>query len=328
MCFGQMTHLISLLHTKPTIYLLMKKTKILSLLAAITLSLGSLTSCFGDGESTTKYTTPLGNLFNAVVDQSTGDVTLYSNVSYQVEWDLSNNIANITVMGLQLPNSSIYPKIEIKDLNMKYDYNGWYTVSATDYIPADYAGNMIFNYLNFTVDTNFSPISINYIVDNKFKVYSLLQMFGIVGNTRITNQNTNSSFAYNGDICPSYYISYDVSTKMGYLVIQNFKLTENGSTFNVKLPLLPFSVNSSGFVTMAADSVTPAQLSATLDSSSALNSSGTALENATASNISILYEPSVGVYIKFDYTVDNGELGKEAYRIEFERDFVTSSSTL
>lgn len=301
----------------------MKATKILSLLAFFAIC--TLTSCIGNGDSSSKSTSTLSNLFNAVIDMNTGDVTLYNSVSYNIEWDYGKSVANITAQGIQLPNASTLPKIQINDIPLKTTSNGWLNVIATDYSPADYAGLLLFNNFALRVAPLGSTFSLSYLINNQYQVYSLPQFFALQGNTQITNLNTNIYFNYNGDYLPTYYISYDTATKNGFLVIQNAKFAENASTMNLKLPLLPFTVNPNGTVTMSASEAQPTQLSSSLDTYTAINAAGTPLTNAKASDIFVNFDPNSGTIIRFNYTIDNGDLGQEKYHWEFDVNYSSTS---
>lgn len=304
----------------------MKTSKILSFLAIFAMC--TLTSCLGTGEDSQKVKSTLGNLFNAIVDKSTGEITLYNNASFQVEWDYSKNVANLTAMGIQLPNSTILPRIQIDNAPIKSSANGWIDVSVTDYSPVDYAGTILFNY--FTMKVSQTSFSVSYLINNQYQVYAFPQLFGVQGNTRITNVNTGEVFQYNGDMRPSYYISYDTATKNGFIVIQNAKFKESEATSNIKLPLLPFNVvpaGTSGSVHMASNESKPALMSSTLDATT-INGSGSPINNATATNVVADYDPNYGMTIRFDYILDNGTLGTEKYHVDFDVNFNTTSGSL
>lgn len=304
----------------------MKTSKLLSLLAIV--AMYTLTSCLGTGEDSQKTKSTLGNLFNAIVDNTTGEITLYSNASFQVEWDYTKNVANITAMGIQLPNSTILPQIQIDNVPIKSASNGWINASVTDYSPLNYAGAIIFN--NFTMKVGQSSFSISYLINNQYQVYAFPQLFGVQGNTRITNVNTGEVYNYNAESGLLYYISYDTATKNGFIVIQNAKFKESDPTSNIKLPLLPFNivpVGTSGTIHMAAAETQPATIASNLDSTT-INSSGTPIHNATATNVVADFDPNYGMTIRYDYIIDNGTLGSEKYHVDFEANYNSTSGSL
>lgn len=307
----------------------MKATKLLSIIALICFG-SSLHSCFSDKDNKQTATSNIGGLFSAVVDRTTGDITLYENTSFTIMWDYTNATANVTMQGMRLPGSMTYPKISFNDVPWRVNSKGWMDITLTDATPSGVTtGSLVFNRFNFQlVNRSFnnlqfpSCLNISYTVNNEYNVYVRPTQLVEVGSTKITNPEGQVT-EYNTADRPFYYFVFDPQAKSSFMVIQNATLPDNPKTMtNIKVKSMPFSMTPSGQLVATATECTVA----TLPSNAQLSDAGTPKDNLKVTDFYMHYDPDFGVIMNFNYVVIGKDGAPDAtHRLDFETKYPTAS---
>ncbi len=283
----------------------MRNLKQLSIsLALITASLFS--SCLGDKDNDYTTTDKLTGYFNVIFDKD-GNQTFKEGVSYEVKWTYSDNVkADLSIIGLQLPDGQKYSSLNFNDVNWKLNNRGWQDITLTDATPSNVPG-LVFDKLNFQLlnriygSLQFPACSvIEYTInDSEYRVISLPQQTVEVGTTRVTDPS-GKVFTMNDSESPFYYFILNPSDQSGFVVIQGAKFAENMPAMNMKFPGMKFNVDEYGNIILHANEITPTLLSAgTTD----INTPGTPFEAAKITNFVSDYRPGSGVDMNFTCTI-------------------------
>lgn len=248
----------------------MKTFKILSGVFAFAAAL-LMTSCLKGGESNMTSNTTFTDLFSAVIDQQSGEVTLYPNQSLKIDWkyiDGANSTANLTLGGFKIPDGATYAQLLFKDVPWTFNNRGWMDISFAAKAPdgaSGYVSNLMFERFNLQSinrqwnNLTFPPcLYLAYTVGN-YRIYTLQQEYIEVGETIVASPD-GSTFKQNDANSAIYYFELDPVKNNAFIIIQNAKFAEKMPAMNMKFTGVNLDVNQAGIITLSAKELTPAIL--------------------------------------------------------------------
>lgn len=262
----------------------MKITKLFaSLILAVAAAIG-FASC--DTNSSADYVTTqeLPGFLNFITDNNTMVTTVHTGVSYNLEFNYSDNTCNIKITGLRLPNQS-FPVLQFSKVPWKYNSRGWKEIKMVDATPSagNFANVPVFTefrleMLDYTIQQVYSPVvDLTYTINNNHSVQSVSSLAIVTGETKVKSPD-GTEYSPADDDEPVYLITLDatngttVDTNLNTFFKkgdnQNLKANINISgarinntvaAANVRIKNVPFTVkNGAIYLAYDQDAYTPA----------------------------------------------------------------------
>lgn len=285
---------------------IMKNLKQLSISFAI-LTATLFSSCLGDHENDYTTTDKLTGYFNVIFDKE-GNQTYKGGVAYEVKWWYNTDQkADLTITGLQLPDGQKYSSVAFSDVSWKLNARGWQDISFTNATPSNIPAGLKFDNFNFQLlnriygNLQFPACSmIEYTVnDSEYRIISLPQQTVEVGDTRVSDPS-GKVFTTNETNSPFYYFILNPDDQSAFVVIQGAKFAEQMPAMNMKFPGMKFNVDVYGNIIIHADELTPTLMS---EGTTDINAPGTPFEAAKITNFVADYRPGSGVDMTFSCTI-------------------------
>lgn len=225
---------------------------------------------------------PDGNGGSFVVGQSLSDcvtrvednegayTTVFSNLGFGLKYDYTNNVLEMSVTGVALPDGSsngiAYPTMKFTNLPFKYNTAGWKVVEVKNVQPAisGYNTAPMFTSVKFflhdlTTNDNGYACDVYY----EFEVDGRYTLTGIYkkGITKSTAPDGSTFITGTGsltDRAAYYLVDYDFANKTADFYIYRAQFHSGMPALNLILPDVPFTIESDGSVIrFSAASITP-----------------------------------------------------------------------
>lgn len=221
-----------------------------------------LASCNSENNGNT-ITQQFSTGFVNVVDSSTGESYVDSDISYEMTFDYDNMLAEVNVSGLQLSSSGSNISFSLKGLTWSYTEDGYRQI----YAPNVQLGmnTTISNFRLTMIDRNiyvsgqyayYPIISISYVVDDRYSVTTFMRSYVYLDNaTRVTTVATGD--VYTPKAGTLYGVSFNFKDKTASLLIDGavFAAGMEAHPVQMTFPKLAFTVNANGFTLTCQETI-------------------------------------------------------------------------
>ncbi len=247
----------------------MKFTKTLLACAGI-LALGTgMTSCLGGGNSDMTYTQSMTGFFNVVFDSPYDEPEYFNSVGYQIQFNTTQAIADVSIDGLKLPDAQ-YPMLTFK--NVKWSMpNYWKTINLTAVQPVSLTMAPVFDSFKmrildrYVLGGMYAPLmQVQYSISGS-TINSIPSGVICEGNTSVTEaQGSTYATDLKSEKYPTYGVQFvqntntnlnNESERKAVLQMANFAFTGGGApvhTFVIKN--INFDINYAGEALLSLDS--------------------------------------------------------------------------
>ena len=234
------------------IYLRMKTTKILFILASVVMG-AFLPACNSGGDSDYITTQTVPSCINIITNGSAETPVIMTDVSYKLDVNYTAQTADLYIQGLKTPDGMQYPELLFKAVPFTVVGDGWKNIHLNNVMPTSTSGAMnlpVFTDLNFNVldrmidqYTYFPCFKITYSV-NGYDVVSSTTSMLFTGNSVVKAENADNGITYNE---PYYLIGYNHEKGMAVIRGYNMKLNQNVYDASViEMRNVPCTVDAAG----------------------------------------------------------------------------------
>lgn len=278
------------------------------------------TSCDTKTDQPTITEQAFPGFFANVHEYTTGAMAVYSNLSYKVTLNYTDQVADVQISGLKLPDGTTYPTMTLRNLRWGIDNNGWREITGREVQPeiGGFANPPVFTQFKFRIYERFlssdldrvvySPaVCANYVINGVYGVMSSYSPQVLYGTTVSTDTDTNIEFESNNTI---YTATYNTDTRTLTLRMNGIRFNSGiNDGFDMELRNIPLEMNNNVLAFKVAY-ITPY-----------LN--GTVFDSYPISDLKGEFNPGEGLKFSFATTPRNSTT---TYRVNVECDFARTSA--
>ncbi len=235
----------------------MKKYLLLSLLV-VTASF-VFSSCSSDDKDEI-YVQSASDCFELVSDISNGGMAGYPGISYQIEYNYTRMLANVSVSNFRLPDGTAFPTMTFAAIPFEVKSNGWIVVSTDRTQPSIPGFSSVPTFYNFSLSilnrdfdgVNYPGFCLRANVDMMYSILSAPTGTLLFGSTRTTSgegQITETT-------ATGYAVNVNPETRMLTITMVGAQFAPGMPAMNIVLPSIPFTVNGS-VISFSAPLVVP-----------------------------------------------------------------------
>lgn len=198
--------------------------------------------------------------------QNPGALTTLSGVGYAIEFNYTENTANVVMTGFALPGGSSYPAMTFKGLSFRQTSDGWKEITGTDVIPqltgisqaprfSSFRLRIVDRYLALpgTSQMQYCPaMDARYVVNDRYVFNGSNPVQILSGSTTVSDAGGANPFTHKG----AYYtFNLDPVKKVAAITISNIRFATAMPAVNMVLREVPYTVEGANLNFNAASVV-------------------------------------------------------------------------
>lgn len=273
----------------------MKKFNLFSVLCALLVA-PSFTSCMDDNKNNVTTYQQLQSYFNVYTHVSGARQEMSGNVSYAITYKLSDAKADLTMVGIKLPDGVNLPSISFADLPLTNE-GAWLKIKSTTPVPNGSSFQVSFGNLDVEVADRqigeyYSPATIISYMVGEWYVNSFPQCYITSGNPKVTNGD--NVYEPTGEAAP-YSLTFDPAKRTCTVSIQGMQFDPKMPAQNMRFKDIPFTAAGNTLTVASADAFTPYTVNG--------DNTEIPFTRGQISNFRADYSSSNGVKMSFDFTM-------------------------
>ncbi len=199
----------------------------------------------------------VSNSYLYVTDnQNPGLMVTLSSVGYSIEFNYTEQTANVTMTGFSLPDGTSYPAMTFKGLAFSQSSDGWKEVRGVDLTPQlnGIAQAPMFNSFRLRIVDRYMPLpgtsqlqycpamDVRYVVNSRYVYNGSNPVQIISGVTTVTDEGGANPYTHKG----AYYtFNLDPVKKVANITISNIRFASAMPPVNMALREVPYTVSGS-----------------------------------------------------------------------------------